>query len=91
MLLLAHVERLDPYSVPDKEKLLRDQFPENLRDSQLRRDIKRWARDHPTKSFQQVREEVQLWVDEESTPQRRVAVREAVAGHPHLMMLPVTN
>ena len=82
MLLLARVERLEPDSVPDKEKLLRDQFLENLRDSQLRRDIKRWARDHPTKSFQQVREEVQLWVDEESTPQRRVAVREAAAGHP---------
>lgn len=82
MLLLARVERLDPDSVPDKEKLLRDQFLENLRDSQLRRDIKRWARDHPTKSFQQVREEVQLWVNEESTPQRRVAVREAAAGHP---------
>ena len=82
MLLLARVERLNPDSVPDKEKLLRDQFLENLRDPQLRRDIKRWARDHPAKTFQQVREEVQRWVDEDVNPQRRVAVREAAAEHP---------
>lgn len=82
MLLLARVECLDPENVPEKEKLLRDQFLENLRDPQLRRDIKRWARDNPTKTFQQVREEVQRWVDEDSTPSRRAALREATAATP---------
>ena len=82
MLLLARVERLDSDGVHEKDKLLRDQFLENLKDPQLRRDIKRWARDHPTKTFQQIREEVQRWVDEDSTPQRRAAVREATARHP---------
>ena len=45
MLLLARVERLDAAAVTDKDKLLRDQFLENLADPQLRRDIKRWVRD----------------------------------------------
>ena len=59
MLLLARVERLDAAAVTDKDKLLRDQFLENLSDPQLRRDIKRWVRDHPTNTFQEIRDEVQ--------------------------------
>ena len=58
MVLLSRVERLNPGAVTDKDQLLRDQFLENLYDPQLRRDIKRWARDHSGKSFQQIREEV---------------------------------
>lgn len=78
MVLLSRVERLNPDAVADKDQLLRDQFLENLYDPQLRRDIKRWARDHSGKSFQQIREEVQHWVDEDGTTPRRAAVREAV-------------
>ena len=77
MVLLSWVERLNPGAVTDKDQLLRDQFLENLYDPQLRRDIKRWARDHSGKSFQQIREEVQRWVDEDGTTPRRAAVREA--------------
>ena len=40
MLCLAWVEHLDAAVVTDKDKLLRDQFLENLADPQLRRDIK---------------------------------------------------
>ena len=40
MLLLAWMEHLDAAVVMDKDKLLRDQFLENLADPQLRRDIK---------------------------------------------------
>ena len=40
MLCLAWVEHLDAAVVKDKDKLLRDQFLENLADPQLRRDIK---------------------------------------------------
>ena len=78
MVLLSRVERLNPGAVADKDQLLRDQFLENLYDPQLRRDIKRWARDHSGKSFQQIREEVQRWVDEDGTTPRRAAVREAM-------------
>ena len=52
MLLLARMERLDAGAVTDKDKLLLDQFLEDLSDPQLRRDIKRLVRDHPTKTFQ---------------------------------------
>ena len=82
MLLLARVERLSENALYEKDKLLKEQFLENLRDPQLRRDIKRWVRDHPTKTFQQVREEVQCWLNEEGIPQRRVAAREVMADHP---------
>ena len=78
MLLLSRVERLNPGAVTDKDQLLRDQFLENLYDPQLRRDIKRCAREHSEKSFQQIREEVQRWVDKDGTTPRRAAVREAV-------------
>ena len=78
MVLLSRVERLNPGAVAEKDQLLRDQFLENLYDLQLRRDIKHWARDHSGKSFQQIREEVQRWVDEDCTTPRRAAVREAV-------------
>lgn len=80
MMLLSRVERLDSTAVADKDKLLRDQFLENLRDAQLRRDIKRWVRDHPSKSFQDIREEVQRWLDEDDSAGRRSAgVREVHA------------
>ena len=59
MLVLAQVERLDAAAVTDKVKLLRDQFLENLADHQLLRDIKCWVRDHPTKTFQEIRDEIQ--------------------------------
>ncbi|PFX11688.1 hypothetical protein AWC38_SpisGene24490 [Stylophora pistillata] len=71
MVLLAHVERLDEGAVTDKDKLLRGQFLENLRDPQLRMDIKRWVRDHPTKTFQQIRDEVQCWMDEDGSSEKR--------------------
>ena len=83
MVLLSRVERLAPESVGDRDQLLRDQFTGNLYDLQLRRDIKRWQREHPTRTFQQVREEVQRWVDEDSRPPRRSAVaREAAVEDP---------
>ena len=46
---LAWVEHLDAAVVTDKDKLLRDQFLENLADPQLRRDIKCWVDTTPPK------------------------------------------
>ena len=62
----------------EKDKLLKEQFTENLRDSMLRRDIKRWSRDHPESTFQDVRLEVHRYIEEEPTSRRSAAVREAV-------------
>ena len=78
MVLLSRVERLNPGAVTEKDRLLQDQFLENLYDPQLRQDIKSWARDHSAKSFQEIREEVQHWVDEDGTPPRKADVREAI-------------
>ena len=83
MVLLSRVERLAPGCVSDRDQLLRDQFTGNLYDLQLRRDIKRWQREHPTRTFQQVKEEVQRWVDEDGRPPRRSAVaHEATVDDP---------
>jgi len=67
MVLLSRVERLNPDAVTDKHQLLCDQFLKNLYNPQLRREVKRWARDHSAKSFQQ-NKEVQRWVDDDGTP-----------------------
>ena len=61
--------------VANKDKLLRDQFLENLRDVSLRRGIERWVRDHPTKSFQEISDEVQRWMDEDGKRAARVFER----------------
>ena len=51
MVLLSRVERLSVDAVTNKDTLLQEQFVENWKDLTLRRDIKRWARDHPTATF----------------------------------------
>lgn len=79
MVLLARVERLNPEAVPNRDRLLREQFMENLRDTQLRRDVKRWARDHPLKTFQDIRDEVQHWLDEDDSSRHRASTREVLA------------
>ena len=82
MALLSRVQRLDPAAVADKDKVLRDQFVENLRDGTLRREVRRWTRDNPSKTFQDVREEVQQWTDDDEPPARRVRAQEASLAGP---------
>ncbi|KAK3745236.1 hypothetical protein QZH41_001846 [Actinostola sp. cb2023] len=79
MVLLSRVEQLSVDPLPGKDRLLRDQFVKSLNNVQLRRDTKRWVRDHPEATFQQVREEVQGWLNEDNTPARRAPVREVKA------------
>jgi hypothetical protein len=76
------VEHLKAGPVPEKNKLLRDQFVDNIHELQLRRDTKHWVRDHPHATFQRVREEVQGWLDEDITPVRRIHVREVEVDEP---------
>ena len=90
MVLLSRVERLKGGPETGKDVLLKEQFAENLKDLTLRRDIKRWARDHPTATFQDVRLEVHRYM-EDPAPRRSEAARSAeveeqvlcgeVAGH----------
>ena len=77
MVLLSRVERLSEAPVTNKDLLLKEQFVENLRDHSLRRDIKRWARDHSTASFQDVRLEVHRCMEEDPAPKRVAMAREA--------------
>lgn len=71
MLLLARMERLDAGAVTDKDKLLWDQFLKNVSAPQLRRDIKRYVWDHLTKTFQQIQDKVQRWIDEDGSSEGR--------------------
>ena len=58
MMSIARVERLSGEELVDKDTLLKEQFVENLKDPLLQRDIKRWYRDHPYATFEDVRLEV---------------------------------
>ena len=73
--LLSRVERLSGGPDTGKDVLLKEQFVENLKDLTMRRDIKRWARVHPTATFQDVRLEVHRYMEED--PRRSAAVRSA--------------
>ena len=77
MVLLSRVERLSGAPEASKDVLLRGQFLENLKDLTLRHDIKRWARDHPAATFQDVRVEVHRYMEEDPTPRRSAAARSA--------------
>ena len=79
MVLLSRVERLGGTPVTNKDTLLKEQFVENLRDPTLRRDIKRWARDHSAATFQDIRLEVHRYMEEDPTPKRTAVAREATA------------
>ena len=76
MTSIARVERLSGEELADKDTLLREQFVENLKDPLLRRDIKRWDRDHPDATFQDVRLEVDRYLEEDPHPRQPVAARE---------------
>ena len=81
MVLLSCTERLSSQAVPNKDTLLKEQLVENLKDLSLCRDIKRWARDHPAATFQEVRLEVHQYQEEDPLPRWTAVAREgAVEG-----------
>ena len=75
MVLLSRVERLSGELETNKDELLKEQFVENLKDPNLRRDIKRWARDHQTATFQDIRLDVHRYMEEDPAPRRSAAAR----------------
>ncbi|KAG7460544.1 hypothetical protein JOB18_018344 [Solea senegalensis] len=61
--------------IPNEKFVLRDQFIEGLRDSALRRELRKMVRDQPDCSLLDVRREALLWEMEESRPHRPRVVK----------------
>ncbi|XP_058246907.1 cilia- and flagella-associated protein 57-like [Hemibagrus wyckioides] len=59
----AHVRN----SIANGRVALRDQFVEGVRDPSLRRELRKFVRDHPRCTMMDVRDEAQLWAAEESS------------------------
>ncbi|CAC5426611.1 unnamed protein product [Mytilus coruscus] len=55
---LSKVCKRDPKAVQDRDKAIRSQFAENVREPWLKRDLKKRLRDHPDLAFNDIREEV---------------------------------
>jgi len=71
------VERLDQSAAIGADRILREQFIENLSDIHLRRELRRSLREDTTKTFLQLREEAVLWAEEDrisvgSIPKKKV-------------------
>lgn len=62
---LSLVTKCSPDAVAEEGKVLRDQFIEGVRDASLRRELRKFVRDHPRCTMIEVREEAQLWSLEE--------------------------
>ncbi len=63
--MLNSALRQAPNAVPDVQLALRDQFVEGIRDSILRRELRKLVRDRPRVTLFEVREEALLWCAEE--------------------------
>ncbi|EDO33228.1 predicted protein [Nematostella vectensis] len=72
IVLMDKIQKCHPgtFANPDKDRTLRDTFVENLRDQQLRRDLKRMIRESPDRRFQAVREEALRSAEEDRPPPR---------------------
>ncbi|KAL6485918.1 hypothetical protein MHYP_G00053100 [Metynnis hypsauchen] len=64
---LSLLLKCSPDFMIDEKLVLRDQFIEGVRDPSLRRELRRYVRNHPESSMIDVREEAQLWFLEESS------------------------
>lgn len=62
--LMEVINRRNPTAVPNSDHLVRDQFVEHVRDSMLRRELKRSLRLNPNSSFLDIRSEAIRWVEE---------------------------
>jgi len=59
--LMEKIERCAPKGMPNAATLLRDQFIEHVCDSDLRRELKRVVRQHPSYSLLEIRAEATRW------------------------------
>ncbi|KAL6462436.1 hypothetical protein MHYP_G00288580 [Metynnis hypsauchen] len=61
-----------PNSVANEKAVLRDQFVQGVRDSSLRRELRKYVRGKPTSTLIEVREEAYLWSSEDQVPSTKV-------------------
>ena len=80
MSMAEHIGKAFPGAMDNKDQNLRDTFIENLRDPMLRRDLKRIVREHPTKTFNDVREEARRTLEELDRPTRQPSAREVTVN-----------
>ena len=69
--LLDKITSKDSTSIPNRDPTLRDQFADNVRDSHLRKELKRMVRTDPGCTFLQVREEAIRWSEEDEKPEKQ--------------------
>ncbi|KAK3742845.1 hypothetical protein QZH41_004523 [Actinostola sp. cb2023] len=79
MTTMEQLHKAYPGAVPEGDRVLRDHFVENLRDPQLRRDLRRLTREHPTKTFHDLRDEARRSMEESHLQSRQAAIREVEA------------
>ncbi|XP_043108814.1 uncharacterized protein LOC122354622 [Puntigrus tetrazona] len=64
MSLMDAILNGNPGSVPNSDKVLRDQFVEYVQDVMLKRELKRFVREKPSSTLLEVRREALRWVEE---------------------------
>lgn len=63
--LIELVAQKCPEAVTNKDQVLRDHFADNVKDSLLRKELRRMIHEHPAVQFMDVREEAIRWSEEE--------------------------
>lgn len=66
---LHHLKRRDPSCIPDPEVMLKEQFLLGLKDDNLRKEMKRQAKEKPKETFNQLMQAAIDWSEEEETSQ----------------------
>lgn len=78
--LLNSALQQSPNAVPDAQLALRDQFIEGVRDSALRRELRRLVREKPDSSLFDVRDEAMMWTLEDRPRNTNVARNRNLVG-----------
>lgn len=73
--ILSSVVKQSSNAIPNEKIVLRDQFTEGLRDSALRRELRKIVRDKPDSSLLDVRNKAFLWEMEENRSHRTSVVK----------------
>lgn len=68
--LLNRALKVDKKAVVDPDLTLRDQFANSVRDGVLRKELRKFIREHPSITFLDIREEALRWSEEEEKPWR---------------------
>ncbi len=65
--------KCSPDAIVNERVALRDQFVEGVRDPFLRRELRKFVRDHPRCTMIDVRDEAQLWFVEEPSASSKMS------------------